>query len=105
MRYYCEFPNCSYKTNTKSHINTHHIVPKELNGTNDKWNKILLCPSHHSMIFVPESTNGNHTVKGEDSIILHGWKMSTDGKLLEYTDKDGILKYWQRNSRSDKEPS
>ena len=96
MRYCCESPGCSYQTNTKSHINTHHIIPRELGGTNAKWNLIKLCPSCHSHIYVPDSKHGNHMVKGEDSIILHGWRMTTGGKMLEYTDKDGVLKYWKR---------
>jgi hypothetical protein len=77
----------------------HHITPKELGGTNDKWNLIKLCPTHHAKIYVRESEHGAHSIKGDDSIILKCWRVTTSGRMLEYEDIDGIVKYWQRNVR------
>lgn len=87
--YYCEFPGCEYCTIVKSQINYHHIKPKELNGVDSDFNRIYLCPTHHTKIFVPNSKNGIHSIKGDDSIILLGWWDSTGGKVLEYVDIDG----------------
>ena len=86
--YCCEFPGCTYFTAVKSQINYHHIVPKELNGSDKKFNRIFLCPTHHTKVFIPEATRGIHTKKGIDSIIINGWRHSTAGKILEYIDSD-----------------
>lgn len=93
MRYKCQFPGCTYETNQKSQIHNHHIVPKENNGTNKKYNLINLCPNHHSKIYIENSKHGIHSIKGDDSIILLGWKYSTSGNLLEYKDLNGNIFY------------
>ena len=95
MKYSCEYPNCDFCTNHKNQINNHHIIPKEAGGSNDKWNRILLCGTHHLFIFCPESKNGIHAQKCSNSIILLGWKMTTAGKMLEYIE-DGETKYYVR---------
>jgi len=89
----CEFPGCTYKTKYRSQINDHHIVPVEHGGFDKRKNRIMLCPTHHTKIYIPEATHGIHTVKGEDSIILKGWLQSTAGKLLEYIDESGNTQY------------
>lgn len=94
MRFKCEFPNCGYETNIKSQIHKHHIVPKEIAGLNKKFNTIWLCPTHHTKIYCPESKRGIHTIKGPDSIILIGWKQSTNGKILEFIDENGLKDYF-----------
>lgn len=92
MLYHCQFPDCTYSTNIKTQIHEHHIVPRELNGSNKRYNKILLCPNHHSKIYIPEATKGIHTINGEDSIIICQWLKSTSGRALEYISK-GETKY------------
>ena len=89
MKYNCEFPKCNYTTMHRSQVNYHHIVPQELNGSDKDYNRIWLCPTHHTKIYVPESKSGMHTIKGLDSIILIQWLNSTGGKVLEYNDIKG----------------
>jgi len=85
----CEFPKCNYTTNHRSQVNYHHIVPLELNGSDKDYNRIWLCPTHHTKIYVPKSKSGMHTIKGQDSIVLIQWLNSTGGKVLEYNDIKG----------------
>ncbi len=85
--FYCEF--CNYETKSRSKINWHHIVPKELGGSNKVFNRIYVCPTCHNLIYVPESKTGTHSIKTEQSIILLGWFSSTDGKFIRYLDIDG----------------
>jgi len=89
FRYSCEFPKCNYSTDHRSQINYHHIVPQELKGSNKDYNRIWLCPTHHTKIYIPESARGMHSIKGSDSIILIRWLSSTKGRILEYKDIDG----------------
>lgn len=91
--YHCEFPGCDYKTQEKSQINNHHIKPKELGGSNAKYNRAYLCPTHHTKVYIPEATRGIHTKKGEDSIIISGWLQSTGGRVLEYIDVNEQVQY------------
>ena len=93
MRYACEFPGCSYETNTRSHIHKHHIVPCEISGDNSPFNEVWLCPTHHSKVFIPTATSGIHTIKAEDSIIIKRWVFSTAGLLLEYMTMRGETKW------------
>ena len=85
----CEFPKCNYTTNHRSQVNYHHIVPLELNGSDKDYNRIWLCPTHHTKIYVPKSKSGMHSIKGQDSIVLIQWLNSTGGKVLEYNDIKG----------------
>jgi hypothetical protein len=91
-QYNCKFPNCDYSTNHRSQINYHHIIPRELNGSDKDFNRIWLCPTHHTKIYIPHS-NGMHNIKGSDSIILVGWLSSTGGRVLEYKDIGGTSFY------------
>jgi len=98
--YYCQFPGCKYFTNIRSQINNHHIKPVELNGLDDDYNRIYLCPNHHAKIYVPESKNGLHSFKGIDSIILLRKLSSTGGKVVEYIDSDGKKKFFAEKNDS-----
>lgn len=89
-KYNCQFPNCLYQTNDSWQIHEHHIQPKEHNGENKKWNTILLCPTHHSKIYIP-NTHGIHKSLGEDSIQIICWR--NNGSILEYKDKNGITHF------------
>lgn len=96
--YYCEFPGCEYCTSLKSQINYHHIKPIELGGVDLLYNRIYLCPTHHTKVFVPEAKNGIHSIKGDDSIIIIGWLQSTDGIVLEYIDSFGSIQYQNKKN-------
>ncbi|MEM4261007.1 MAG: HNH endonuclease signature motif containing protein [Candidatus Woesearchaeota archaeon] len=89
--YFCEF--CDYKTLNRNNIEYHHIIPKELNGVDNSYNRVYLCPNHHKMIYVDGSLNGIHSIKNSDSIIIKGQFNSTEGKLLLIEDSQGIEKY------------
>lgn len=78
------FPSCTYQTTSRSQIHYHHIIPKELGGKNQSKNRIWLCPTHHTHIYVPDALAGHHTQRSEHSIVLLGWRTSTKGKVLLY---------------------
>jgi hypothetical protein len=69
-------------------IEYHHIVPKCKNSSNKKNNRIWLCSKHHRCIYIPDIKGGIHAIKHKDSIILHGWKQSTGGRVLEFEKVD-----------------
>jgi len=92
--YFCEFPDCTYSTNDRSKIDYHHIIPKEMNGCDDEWNRMWLCPNHHRMIYIAGS-HGNHSKDSGDTIEINGWRSSTGGKILEYT-KNTETHYFKR---------
>ena len=87
MQYKCYF--CDYSTDKRSQIHKHHITPKEINGSNKRWNLIYLCPNHHSQVYEPLAKSGIHAIKGINSIQIIGWRFSTIGRLLEYIDSKG----------------
>lgn len=89
--YHCEL--CNFKTKYRNEIQVHHIIPKELNGPNNKWNLIHLCPNCHSCIFIPNSKSGRHSVRTPNSIIIISKRISTGGPLLSYINKDGLELY------------
>jgi len=91
--YKCEFPDCGHSTEDRNQIHSHHIVPKELDGVNDDYNKISVCPNCHNRIYVEGTKSGIHSIKNKNSIILNGWLTSTNGKVLEYIDVDGEIEY------------
>lgn len=93
INYFCEFPGCEYKTEYRSKINYHHIIPVECGGINADINRIYLCPNCHLLIFVVDAKYGNHTFKYKDSIIINRWLQSTCGKILEYIDSNGNICY------------
>lgn len=90
MVYKCQFPQCKYETNNRFQIHYHHIIPKECGGTNKEYNRIWLCPNHHSRIYIKEATKGIHSIKTKDSIIFKGILQSTSGRLIEYIENDDI---------------
>jgi len=96
----CEFPYCNYETHHRSQIHNHHIIPVENGGSDRKSNTILLCPTHHTKIYIPNATKGIHTIKGDDSIIILGWLSSTKGMLLEYMDNDENIHYYDKVNKT-----
>ncbi len=97
--YCCQMPFCDYVCEDKSQIHSHHIKPKALGGSNDRSNLINLCPNcHDGRIYIPEMSNGNHSIKHNNSVVLLGKLSSTGGPVISYrfVDDDevryGILK-------------
>lgn len=89
--YYCEL--CTYSTPNRNNIENHHIVPKELEGSDLNWNRIYLCPNCHKRVYIEGSTSGIHSIKNSDSIIIKGLFNSTDGKLYLIESMEGVEKY------------
>ena len=89
MIYNCELKSCNYTTLNRSQIQYHHIVPLELNGSNKEYNRIWLCPTCHTKVYVKESRRGIHSIQGQDSIIIIQWMSSTSGRVLECQDRSG----------------
>lgn len=90
----CSFPNCDYKTDKKSLIDFHHIVPKEVNPRKTNKVTVSLCKNHHAKIFHPDSKQGQHSRLHDDSIHIINLLESTNGKVLHYLDyKDNEEKY------------
>lgn len=88
--YFCQI--CDYETEFKNQINEHHIQPKELAGGNQKYNKVHLCPNCHNKVYVPGAKSGAHAIERPDSIIIKGWFLSTEGRVLHYI-KNGLEQY------------
>ena len=93
MRYECKFPFCKYCTNNRNKIHFHHIIPRELGGVDNDRNIIELCPNHHSLIYVPESLFGVHSIRDLGSIIIRNRYLSSDGWVLEY-ERDFLIYYY-----------
>jgi hypothetical protein len=94
--YYCTI--CNYKTKNRKEMDKHHIVPRELHGSNKPFNIVLLCRQCHSKVFVEDSSSGIHSIKSDGSITIIGWFKSTlDNVLL--IEINGIKQY--KNVRID----
>ena len=78
MEHRCQFPGCTYTTSSRSKIDHHHIIPREIDPKSKRT--IPLCKTHHAMIYIPESKDGQHAIKCDESIIIHGEYQSTMGK-------------------------
>ena len=98
MMYHCEFPYCNYTTDERSQITSHHIQAKSDGGSNKRKNRIYLCPSCHTKVYIPKSKHGIHSKFGKNSIIILGWLYSTDGRILHYKDSQGEKYYQTYNS-------
>jgi hypothetical protein len=84
----CNFPGCDKKL-SKSLIEHHHIKPREIDKSRYNRNIIPLCPLHHKLIYIPESTAGQHSINTPESIqILNKYK-STKGNTVHYQDFNG----------------
>ena len=89
--YFCEL--CDYSTLNKQEMDFHHIVPKELEGSDNLFNRVWLCARCHRKVYVEGSMSGIHSTKNNDSIVIKGWFNSTEGKLLLIITPEGIEKY------------
>lgn len=91
--YCCLYPKCDFTTSKRREIDYHHIIPKELNGSNNASNRMWVCPNHHRLIFVPGTTNGHHSIKSKNSIIIKKFLQSTNGIVLSYIDCEDNKEY------------
>jgi hypothetical protein len=91
MKYTCWFPECTYCTKERSKIDYHHVIPKEIDKTKVT---IPLCKNHHSLIYIPESGHGQHSIKTPDSLIIKSVLASSMGKSVLYERTDGSQFYY-----------
>lgn len=97
LKHICYFPNCEYETESRSKIDHHHIIPREI----DKSSKVTLplCKTHHALIYVPNAKSGQHSIKTTDSIIILGKYKSTQGYGIHYETEKGTRFYWFPDSK------
>ena len=70
-------------------VEEHHIRPRRILtrlgiDINDKKEIVYLCRNCHGKVWIPGETNGIHAVKGEEYIVIHGWKYEDPGCELVY---------------------
>ncbi len=92
--YRCQFPYCSFETNDRMQIESHHIIPKSQGGTHKKKNRIWLCRGCHAKVYIPNMKAGIHCKNNNTKIQLLGWMLSSGGRILEYKTFDGNIDYW-----------
>ena len=94
IEYKCHWPNCQYHTDERSLIEFHHIVPKELWPRLNKHVTLSYCPTHHRMIYHPESTKGHHSIKTDTKLIIKGiYPAAPGGYAVEYQNMKGMIFY------------
>ena len=89
MKYRCVYPDCTYETDERSLIEFHHVNPRELKKKLNKDLEIPLCPTHHKMIFHPESNAGQHSVRHPDSLSVAQVTNTTTGQAVIFKDMQG----------------
>jgi hypothetical protein len=95
----CWFPGCDYCTNSRSKIDFHHIIPKEIDSRpSNKWT-VPLCKTHHAMIYVPNAKYGQHSIKVDDSLIIKHVYDSTCGKTVHFESMDGNAFYYNPETK------
>ena len=82
----CYFPGCTYKTEDRSKIEFHHIIPRELWPRLNQNVTLTLCPTHHRLIYHPESTSGPHSIQSKDSLSIDGIYKTNKGYAVIYKD-------------------
>ena len=81
----CHWPGCRLKTKDRNQIEFHHIVPRELHPRLNQGVTLSYCPSHHRMIFHPESTKGPHSINSPNKLqILNIYPVAPSGYAVEY---------------------
>lgn len=86
--FYCQLCD-NYSTEERSLIHKHHIIPRELKGSNKESNLVYVCSNCHNRIYIPESSNGQHSRKTKKSVQILKWFSSTQGRLLLYINENG----------------
>lgn len=96
-KYECWWPGCDYCTNSRSKIDLHHVTPKEVNPHKTNKVTIPLCKTHHAMIYHPDATAGQHSIKCDESLIIIGVPDTTIGKAVMYETVSGeSMTYYTR---------
>lgn len=81
----CHWPGCRLKTKDRNQIEFHHIIPRELHPRLNQGVTLSYCPSHHRMIFHPESTKGPHSINSPNKLqILNIYPVAPSGYAIEY---------------------
>ena len=88
-KFECWWPECDYHTNSRSKIDYHHVTPKEVNPHRTNKSTIPLCKTHHALIFHPQATAGQHSIKTEASLVILGVYDGTNGKAVHYESASG----------------
>jgi hypothetical protein len=91
-KYKCWFPGCNYETDSRSKIDFHHIVPREV----DSRSKVTvpLCKTCHALVYHPQSKSGQHSINTDKSIQILNIYESTAGKTLHCQRFDGTKMYY-----------
>lgn len=89
MKYHCVFPNCTYETDDRSLIDFHHTHLRELGNQLNKDVEIPLCPVHHKLIFHPDATSGQHSIKHDNSLMVTQVTNTTTGQAVIFEDMTG----------------
>ena len=83
--YICHWPGCDVKTEDRNQIEFHHISPRELGPRVNSNVTLTFCPTHHRMIFHPESKHGAHSINSPNKLqILHIYPVAPSGYAVEY---------------------
>jgi hypothetical protein len=98
-KYKCSFPYCDYCTTTRSKIEYHHIVPREIDPSPQNKVTVSLCPTHHRLIYYPGATVGIHAITDPSSLQIVETLKSTEGKTIHYESMDGSRFYWTPDSK------
>ena len=89
MKYRCVFPGCGYETDERSLIEIHHVNPRELKRKLNKDLELPFCPTHHKLIFHPESGSGQHSIAHDNSLSVVQVANTTTGKAVIFKDMQG----------------
>jgi len=74
----------------------HHIVPKSMDGSDESWNRVNLCPNHHRLVH-----RGLIVINGWDDI---GYKYKLNWYRVDSSEaKPLILKKTHHGSRQKKQ--
>lgn len=86
QKYICHYPGCEYETETRSKIEFHHIVPRELWPRLNQNVTLTFCPTHHRLIYHPECKHGAHSIQSDQSLIILGIYKTTRGYSVGFKD-------------------
>lgn len=91
--YICHYPGCEYCTESRSKIELHHIIPRELWPRLNQNVTLSFCPTHHRLIYHPECKNGPHSKAADNSLEITGIYKTNKGYSVGYKDMSGNIFY------------
>lgn len=95
----CWWPACDYCTSSRSKIDYHHVTPKEVNPHRTNRTTIPLCKTHHALIFHPQSTAGQHSIKTSESLAILGVYAGTNGTSVHYESISGESMFYNTRTK------